>query len=345
MDFSGYRALLGVGALLAAGAAYPNQPPGATYTAREIVAPDGNRFEPTALNSLGQVAGALQLADGKIWHAATWDNGRVTDLGTLGGKYSAAFGINDRGQVVGYAYTPDGQERAFLWEKGNMSALSIPVDEPSAARAVNDHGQVIGTSHRSGRSRSWFWDNGKVVELGSLVGGDTGSTVAEAINSRGQVAGYSDAPGLDLQHGFLWERDLMTDLGTLGGDWSRALAVNEAGSAAGWSSLKGGDDHACLWRGGQAVDLGALGGTVGEAHGINDRGEAVGFYHGENGRRHACIWQGGSAKDLNDCVSGTGRPSLTIATAINRRGQVLALAEGRGRNAATGWLLSPALAR
>lgn len=53
----------------------------------------------------------------------------VTDLGTLGGDYSEANGLNAAGQVVGSSTTAPGQEpfgpgtRAFLWTAGEMTDL------------------------------------------------------------------------------------------------------------------------------------------------------------------------------------------------------------------------------
>jgi probable HAF family extracellular repeat protein len=42
---------------------------------------------------------------------------RVKDLVTLGGTFSQAFGINNRGHVGGGASLPNGNLHAFLWTK------------------------------------------------------------------------------------------------------------------------------------------------------------------------------------------------------------------------------------
>ncbi len=39
----------------------------------------------------------------------------MTDLGTLGGDYSRAYGINDNGLIVGDSYTSTGYSHAFLY--------------------------------------------------------------------------------------------------------------------------------------------------------------------------------------------------------------------------------------
>jgi len=47
----------------------------------------------------------------------------ITDLGTLGGSFSEAHDVNERGQVVGESTTASGEFHAFLWEKGTMIDL------------------------------------------------------------------------------------------------------------------------------------------------------------------------------------------------------------------------------
>ncbi len=49
----------------------------------------------------------------------------MTDLGTLGGSNSLAYGVNLAGQVVGYSETAAGEQHAFLWTKGVMTDLGL----------------------------------------------------------------------------------------------------------------------------------------------------------------------------------------------------------------------------
>jgi uncharacterized membrane protein len=51
-------------------------------------------------------------------HAVIWDRGTFIDLGTLGGDFSLAFDINDRGEITGSALTEsDENNHATIWER------------------------------------------------------------------------------------------------------------------------------------------------------------------------------------------------------------------------------------
>src|SRR5215469_15526134 len=78
----------------------------------------------------------------------------LTDLGTLGGTFSQAFGVNDKGWVVGFATTEgDISLHAFLWRRGVMTDLgTLGGSDPlpsSAANAVNNRGEIVGISETS----------------------------------------------------------------------------------------------------------------------------------------------------------------------------------------------------
>jgi probable HAF family extracellular repeat protein len=73
----------------------------------------------------------------------------MTDIGTLGGTFSNAFGINTAGQIVGSATTADDAAlHAFLYTGGVMSDLnnmigSAPSWKINSASAINNSGQIV----------------------------------------------------------------------------------------------------------------------------------------------------------------------------------------------------------
>ena len=114
--------------------------------------------EATAINDRGQIVGSsVNAADNK--HAFLWQNGKMADLGTLGGIYSTATSINDRGQIVGASVTTTNSfvGEAFLWQNGKMIDLG-----PGGAIAINQAGtaiigsRTVGTSHPDGSFSSYL---------------------------------------------------------------------------------------------------------------------------------------------------------------------------------------------
>jgi probable HAF family extracellular repeat protein len=88
----------------------------------------------------------------------------ITDLGTLGGGYSSATSINNRGQVVGYSETGWGDLRPFLWQDGKMTDLgTLPGGDDHNPGGIppadnNDRGQVVGeSSTAAGETHAVLW--------------------------------------------------------------------------------------------------------------------------------------------------------------------------------------------
>ena len=176
----------------------------------------------------------------------------VQDLGVLPGNSSSiAFGINQKGDVVGWSMGPDGTS-AFLYTDANgiVRLPGLP-DRPRAiARDLNDVGQVVGTANAGGvdLGHAVLWTNGIVKDLGTL---GTGSySEGWAVNNFGQVVGSSYRNGGSFGvHGFLYTQARgMVDL-TPNSDTGSALDINDAGQVTGYKTAAAGNYHAFRWRG------------------------------------------------------------------------------------------------
>lgn len=105
-----------------------------------------------ALNESGQVIGWSAKALGededlpRSPRAFLWQDGALTDLGTLGGASAIPFAINEAGQVVGQSQKANGRWHAFVWQNGEMTALPTLGGKFSAALAINDASQIVGWS-------------------------------------------------------------------------------------------------------------------------------------------------------------------------------------------------------
>lgn len=85
------------------------------------------------------------------------------------------------------------------------------------------------------------------------------------------------------------EEHSITDLGTLGGSCSQAVAINDRGQVVGWSDTAIEGVHAFLWEKGKMTDLGILGGGFNYAYAINNRGQVVGQSLTVSGENHAVL--------------------------------------------------------
>jgi probable HAF family extracellular repeat protein len=164
-----------------------------------------------------------------------WDNGKMTDLGNLGGTFNFGQCANNRGDVIGQSTLPGDQAtHAFVWQRGKMKDLGTLGGNNSEAIWINDAGDIVGSAdlptpeiHDAVR-----WRHGQILDLGT-VEGDPCSR-GRAINARGQIVGGS-SDCHNFLHAFVWEEGgPMLDLNTLippdsGLQLTNAFNINDRG--------------------------------------------------------------------------------------------------------------------
>ena len=168
--------------------------------------PDGIAF---AVNDHGQIVGGSgtcttfnpNFLDSLLSrHALLWQKGRLTDLGSLGGKTGKAGGnlavdLNNRGEVVGFSdLAGDTTFHAFRWTQvtGMLDLGTVQGDVASSAISINERSVVVGLSiAANGNTRAVVWHKGVPSDLNTLVEGNSPLYLLTgcSINSRGEITG------------------------------------------------------------------------------------------------------------------------------------------------------------
>lgn len=331
--------VLGVGALPAAQAALPQ------YRIESFAEPpEGLFYRPSLLNNAGQVAGYLDDHATGAEEAFLYSGGTVRRLGTLGGADSQATGLNQRGEVTGYALGADGVPRAFVYRDGRMSEVLRPPGAAvlSGGQDINRAGHVLGFSQAADGTSLPFLSDGRTSRFLDVSGlGERAEGIqARALNDRGDVLGYfgvGDGSG-DI-HPFLYRdgratalpmppdlpppsfltRVYAVDLNNAG---QALVNVNETIDLPGDNN----DYFSYLYSGGTITRLGNddfefLGGY------INDKGWVVGSVrtYTEEPVSSIALYRNGEYGMLADLVpeEQAARWALEGALAMNNRGQIL----------------------
>jgi probable HAF family extracellular repeat protein len=314
--------------------------------------PGGNDSDVGGINARGWIAGGSETA-ALSNHAVLWEGTQIIDLGTLGtGENSVAVHVNNSGQVVGLSTIDTsndpcgfagGSLHPFVWQNGIMRDVgtlpggpdAFPGDQcgnerNSLVAGLSLINKVVNPNTGMPTVHAFLWDNGTMVDVGTLGGTVVESDPGPCPNNRGQVAGTSSLPGDNTEHAFLWEHGVMRDLGTLnGGTFSQMWWLNDAGDVVGGSTLANDQlFHATLWRNGEIEDLGTVGDDCfSVALGINESNQIVGgsvSCDGTVGR--AVVWNQGQVVDLNTVVPENATLRLVDGRNINERGEI----SGRG---------------
>ncbi len=260
---------------------------------------------------------------------------KLIDLGTLGGpvSYESVNGegnqiLNDSGVIASSADTstpdPNGPDFCF-----------------------NPHPDGCFITH------AIRWKAGILTDLGALPG--VNSSAAGAINARGWSTGQSQNGITDPVTGgpeiraVLWKKNEIIDLGTLGGNESLGIYVNDDGQVIGMATINtvpdpfaflganlGAATHPFIWKDGEKVDLGTLGGPDAFAFAgcVNQhQGLVVGGSLTSSipdpivgvPRQDPFLWENGTMLDL-----GTLGGNFGSAQCANSRGQIIGVSSLSG---------------
>jgi probable HAF family extracellular repeat protein len=207
----------------------------------------------SAINDNGQIVGRYVDSASKT-HGFFYDKGVFSSLDYPGAFITDARGINNRGQIIGY-YTvqitpPDPPDPAvnrthgFVYYKGVFTTLDYPDEDTvnTYTGGINDRGQIVGWYQDNSdppNSFEYFYDKGVFYPLDFL---DDINTIPRGINDRGQIVGYYSieitppppppTPPF-LAHGFVYYKEIFTNLDFPGVKITRAIGINDQGQIVG----------------------------------------------------------------------------------------------------------------
>ena len=203
----------------------------------------------------------------------------VIDLGTLGGRNSVAYAINNNGQIVGLAELASGagnsQYRATLFDqtgnKNNTNLGILPGYSYSQATTINDKGQIVGSTYGSNTTVTLFDSTGQ----GNNINLGTGLNSYGGINNNGKIGGNIDGQAAlfditgNKNNINLWvEGDI--------------ISINNNDKAVGYVYQSGNRRATLFDLSGNGNNVSLDTSFVGEsiASRINDSGQIVGYFDG-----------------------------------------------------------------
>lgn len=287
------------------------------------------------VNESGQTVGEAYLAGDEVAHAVLWMDGAATDLGAIDGS-SAAWAINDSGEVVGWSGKGP-LNTAMLWADGGWVDLGADMNAAGSSVAwdVTEGGLVVGQASLDGGFPAGFvWNGpGTGMEAGTIPGYNGGAN--KGVNESGVTVGHGYFFG-DPDMAMMGVPDGQGgydehEIGPTGYVFSIATEINDAGTIVGFANDGRGPWNAAIFtldRDNPVISLGTLPEFENsEAYDVNGSGVIVGTAWDNDFLLdpHAWVYFGGAMHDLNGFLE-PGQTDWTVllsAEGINDRGDIV----------------------
>ena len=156
-----------------------------------------------------------------------------------------AYAINNNGWIVGVVYDGEREKAAPYQPDGTLLELGTlaGANARSVALGINADNQIIGWSNTpDGRARAFLWQNGQMVDLGTLPG--YRESTAVSINDAGWIVGWAAKGERQLMpvlwyDGQIYNLQYLVQHGLSGWTLRRAHAVNNLGQIVGYGFYRG----------------------------------------------------------------------------------------------------------
>lgn len=232
------------------------------------------------INDLGEIVGCFLGTDGN-YHGFTFVNGAILRYDHPFSQFNGAYGINDKGVIVGTFSTS--QQEAYQSIDGKFK--TIPIYQ-SFASDINNSGMIVGSYYDVCCMLHGYLLQGNQFTYIDYPG--SASTFLDGINSSGVAAGFWEDANA-VRHGFTWNNGTFTSIDVPGATSTSALRINSANVVVGYYKDSSSVNHGFALQNGIYTTVDFPGAAATQIFGINDRGMFVGGYTDSNGTMHGFV--------------------------------------------------------